>query len=274
MDQIILDAIKRIRELRDVDILKDIRVDITRDKFIKYGNDYSFHSFDLNNIVIDGKRKPFSILVREMEWMGLKGLRGKTVLDVGAWDGWFSLEAVRRGAYVTAIDYYSWILDFEKMSQLKSPYNQYDCIKEYKNELLPGQAYIKKARELLHIEDKLKLECVLLRDFKSEPFDIVFYLGVLYHTKSPLEELEHLRSLTKEYAIIETLCCPEIDIQFYGNGEINNDLTTLWSFNDKGLTRLLLRAGFSKVVKKAITPPHKYRGCYKPLNRLWVYAYV
>ena len=31
-------------------------------------------------------------------------LRGKRVLDIGAWDGWFSFEAERHGAAVTAID--------------------------------------------------------------------------------------------------------------------------------------------------------------------------
>jgi len=31
-------------------------------------------------------------------------LRGKRVLDIGAWDGWFSFEAERHGAAVVAID--------------------------------------------------------------------------------------------------------------------------------------------------------------------------
>ena len=34
---------------------------------------------------------------------------GKTVLDIGAWDGFFSFDAERRGAArVLATDYYSW----------------------------------------------------------------------------------------------------------------------------------------------------------------------
>src|ERR1700733_3735002 len=31
-------------------------------------------------------------------------LRGKRVLDMGAWDGWFSFEMERRGAEVVAVD--------------------------------------------------------------------------------------------------------------------------------------------------------------------------
>ena len=260
-----MEALKNIRQLRDLDILKNIQVPITDEEFKQVGNGVFYHSFDLNNIVIYSNKRSFTRLNIEMNHLQFKNLNNKTILDVGAWDGFFSLEAVRRGAYVTALDYYSWILDFKKMAQLKTPYNQYDCIKEYKNELLPGQAYIKKARELLHIEDKLKLECALLRDFKSCPFDIVFYLGVLYHTKSPLEELEHLRSLTKEYAIIETLYIKNPEIQFYGEGEICNDLTTMWAMNEIGLAKLLKRAGFRKVEVKYIE---------SNMNRIIVYAYI
>ena len=36
-------------------------------------------------------------------------LAGRTVLDIGAWDGFFSFEAERRGAArVVAADFYSW----------------------------------------------------------------------------------------------------------------------------------------------------------------------
>ena len=35
-------------------------------------------------------------------------LAGKTVLDVGAWDGYHSFECARRGALVLATDSYSW----------------------------------------------------------------------------------------------------------------------------------------------------------------------
>src|SRR5689334_6940141 len=33
-----------------------------------------------------------------------ENLTGKRVLDIGAWDGWFSFECERRGARVTAVD--------------------------------------------------------------------------------------------------------------------------------------------------------------------------
>ncbi len=35
-------------------------------------------------------------------------------------------------------------------------------------------------------------------------FDVVLYLGVLYHMKEPLVCLERVRAVTKEVAVIET----------------------------------------------------------------------
>src|SRR4051812_12432848 len=35
-------------------------------------------------------------------------LSGRTLLDIGAWDGFFSFEMERRGAEVTAVDSFSW----------------------------------------------------------------------------------------------------------------------------------------------------------------------
>jgi tRNA (mo5U34)-methyltransferase len=44
-------------------------------------------------------------------------VKGKTVLDVGAWNGYFSIEAVRRGATrVVALDKFAWELEGSKVS--------------------------------------------------------------------------------------------------------------------------------------------------------------
>ena len=55
-----------------------------------------FHTIDLGEgIVTDGRDES----PRKLGWIGLpRDLRGRTVLDVGAWDGFFSFEAERRGA--------------------------------------------------------------------------------------------------------------------------------------------------------------------------------
>ena len=56
-----------------------------------------FHSLTLNGEVMPGDR-PADILEREAAAVFAHPLVGKSVLDIGAWDGYFSFEAERRGA--------------------------------------------------------------------------------------------------------------------------------------------------------------------------------
>jgi len=83
-------------------------------------------------------------------------LRGRRVLDIGAWDGWFSFEMERRGAEVVAVDSTS----FERF---------------------------RVARELLGSKVEYRIDDVCrLTPAKVGYFDIVLFLGVLYHLKHPL----------------------------------------------------------------------------------------
>src|SRR5579863_6637642 len=66
---------------------------------------FRYHSIELP----DGSVLPGLQPIEHMRWrLDLFGLpddlRGKRVLDVGAWDGWFSFECERRGAEVVAVD--------------------------------------------------------------------------------------------------------------------------------------------------------------------------
>ena len=38
----------------------------------------------------------------------------------------------------------------------------------------------------------------------SEPFDLVLYLGVIYHTENPFASLRQVASLTREHLIVES----------------------------------------------------------------------
>ena len=72
------------------------------------------HSLDLGHGVVTPGATPAVQLCAKWDSMGLPDLRGKSVLDIGAWDGWFSFEAERRGAArVVALDRYVWALDWE-----------------------------------------------------------------------------------------------------------------------------------------------------------------
>ena len=66
---------------------------------------FRYHTIELP----DGSTLPGLQSTEHLRWrLSLFGLpddlRGKRVLDIGAWDGWFSFECERRGAQVVAMD--------------------------------------------------------------------------------------------------------------------------------------------------------------------------
>ena len=68
--------------------------------------DFWWHSIDLGQGVVTKGAKTPETLQHELESLRLPDLRDKTVLDIGAWDGFFSFEAERRGArHVVALDH-------------------------------------------------------------------------------------------------------------------------------------------------------------------------
>ncbi len=112
-----------------------------------------------------------------------KDLNGKTVLDIGAWDGFFSYEAERRGASrVVAVDSFIW-------------------------QGLGGgsKAGFELARRVLNskVED-CELEVLEVSPETVGTFDVVLFLGVLYHMRHPLLALEKVHSVTREMVILET----------------------------------------------------------------------
>ena len=163
-------------------------------------------------------------------------LDGKTVLDIGAWDGFFSFEAERRGASrVLATDSFVW----------------------------SGQTWADKrgfdlARRQLgsRVEERL-IDVMELGPEAVGTFDVVFFLGVLYHLKHPLLALEHVASVTRELAIIETvvdlLSVRRPAIAFYAGDELARDPTNWCAPNPAALVAMLRTVGFSRV--EIVAPP-------------------
>ncbi len=141
-----------------------------------------FHTIDLGNgVATPGVIEPNWTLNR----LGIpEQLKGITVLDIGAWDGFYSFEAERRAAErVLATDSFSW-----------------DG---------PGwgtKAGFELARKTLNsrVED-LQIEVLDLSPEKVGVFDLVLFLGVLYHMRHPLLALERVFSVTKNHLILETV---------------------------------------------------------------------
>ena len=157
-------------------------------------------------------------------------LSGTTVLDIGAWDGAWSFEAERRGAQrVLATDSYSWT-----------------------GAGWGTKAAFELAREALGsaVEDQT-IDVFDLSPETVGTFDVVLFLGVLYHMKDPMGALEHVASVTAGRAIIET----EVDLMllrrpaaaFYPSTELNADPTNWWGLNPPAVAAGLRLAGFSRV---------------------------
>ena len=110
-------------------------------------------------------------------------LRGRSVLDIGAWDGFFSFEAERRGASrVLAVDSFCW-----------------------SGEGWGSKAGFQLARSVLRskVEDA-EMEVLDLAPEKIGTFDVVLFFGVLYHMRHPLLALERVASVTGSHLILET----------------------------------------------------------------------
>jgi tRNA (mo5U34)-methyltransferase len=231
-----------------------------------------FHSIEFPDGVTSKGVKSREALAGELDRMGLPDdLSGLTVLDVGAWDGYFSFEAERRGAKrVVALDHYAWSLDhagqhryFHECLAAGVPPLPYDQVPEIFDPIgLPGRRGFELAHRALgsRVEPIVgDLETIDLDALGQ--FDIVFFMGVLYHLENPLRVLRALRAATAGRAIVETVCAvfPGFEdrqmFEFFATDELNGDPSNWWAPNAVGLDAMLRAAGFSDVVHLHEPPP-------------------
>src|SRR5262249_41810436 len=122
-----------------------------------------WHSIDLGNgLVTPGVHSLAEMqnLYRSLELP--EDLSGKTLLDLGCWDGFYTFEAERHGARVTAVDCWR-------------PANFFAA-----REVLKSRAEFREASVYEIGKDALG------------SFDMVLFLGVLYHLRHPLLALERV----------------------------------------------------------------------------------
>lgn len=88
-------------------------------------------------------------------------------------------------------------------------------------------------------------------------YDLVIFLGILYHLKNPFYILERLTRHT-EYLLVSTRTCrhfhqggPDVSsvsaAYLVGPSELNNDATNYWIFTEAGLKRIFERSGWEIV---------------------------
>jgi len=187
-----------------------------------------WHTIDLGNGVIT---PGLDQSVAKLKTLGIpEDLSGMTVLDIGAWDGFFSFEAERRGAQrVLAIDSFCW-----------------------NGEGWGTKAGFELARKTLSskVED-MEMEVLDISPERTGTFDLVLFLGVLYHTRHPLLSLERVFSVTRNHLILETACdmmwSRRPAMAFYPQGELDADPTNWWGPNAAAVEAMLKTVGFRRV---------------------------
>lgn len=202
--------------------------------------------------------------VADFSWRAdqLPAVAGKSVLDIGAWDGGYSYLAERRGAArVVAVDDYVWGVDVNARDAYWRECAERGVLPDHDRDRtdfwrpdLPGRRAFDFAHEALNSAVK-----PLLADFSTMDltrlgsFDVVFYLGVLYHMQEPLSSLHRVRQVTGEVAAIETIALNipgrnhERLLQFHGRDELGADYGNWFVPTTETLRAMCLAAGFRKV---------------------------
>ena len=222
-----------------------------------------FHSFDFGDGLVAKGVKSLELLSSEWDSLQLPDLRGRSVLDIGAWDGWFSYRAEAQGASrVVAVDHYAWAMDNDAQAEYWNrchregvPPEAYDRVPDlWDTKRLPGRRGFDIAHDVL----SSRVEAVLadIPDISRDAlgsFDVVLFLGVLYHLENPLLALRRLVDVTTEFCVIETVCLvlpgheDHALWELFGADELDGDPSNWWAGNAKGIESMCLAAGFREV---------------------------
>jgi tRNA (mo5U34)-methyltransferase len=177
-------------------------------------------------------------------------LTGKRVLDVGAWDGYWTFLALQRGAReVVAIDDFSDYMGFLQTSQRKA-WATFDLCRE----------------ALGYDESRCKREEISVYEVTEERFgrfDAVFFFGTLYHLRHPLLALDQLAAVCDERICVESAICDDhspyrgglghgypggqMVMEFYPGKQLAGNDSNWWSPTVHCLAAMILAAGFEKV---------------------------
>lgn len=171
-------------------------------------------------------------------------LRGKRVLDIGAWDGWFSFEMERRGAEVMAVD--NW--DNPRFREMHA--------------LLRSRV------------DYRQMDMYDLTPDRIGRFDIVLFMGVLYHLKHPLLALERVCALTTGIAAVDSFVLREKHqpgeqvekrpiMEFYETNEFGGQTDNWVGPSLPCLLAFCRTAGFARVELQSVIEHSACVACYR-----------
>jgi tRNA (mo5U34)-methyltransferase len=200
-----------------------------------------YHSMELpDGRVIPGFLSLDSLRNRMTQFPVPADLRGKRALDIGAWDGWFTFELERRGARVMAVDSTA----FERFGV---------------------------ARDLLGSQAEYRIEDVCrLSPAQIGYFDIVMFLGVLYHLKHPMLALEKVCELSTDMVCVESFVSGDGGdlsakpvMEFYETTELCGQFDNWVGPNTACLLAMCRSAGFARVQLESVLDNRAHVTCYR-----------
>ncbi|HTW67839.1 MAG TPA: methyltransferase domain-containing protein [Bryobacteraceae bacterium] len=202
-----------------------------------------YHTLELpNGEVIPGLLSVDRLRNRLAQYEIPADLRGKRVLDIGAWDGFYTFEMERRGAHVVALD----LFHNDKFLLARDMQNS-------KAEYVVGDICKLSSKDLGR-------------------FDIVLFFGVLYHVKHPVMALENICSMTLDTAYVESYVIDDPAdlnavpiLEFYERTELRGQYDNWCGPNVTCLMAMARAAGFAEVKFESVLD---YRG-HVTCRRKW-----
>lgn len=222
-----------------------------------------YHSIELAPGVVTPGRAPLDVWERTLRNLGLPDLHGKSVLDIGAYDGFFSFAAERLGASrVVALDEHVWATDMaayiEEWKDARALGKAVPAPRDSRHwqpQELPGKRPFDAARELLNSNVEAVVGNFMTMDLSSlGRFDVVLFLGILYHMEEPLPAMRLVASLLNpggflgiETEAVEIPGAPDAPFfEFFPTNELNNDSANWSAPNARALEGLTIAVGLQK----------------------------
>lgn len=184
------------------------------------------HAFEIfPGLITPGSYQPGFLLDKIRPSNDLAGVR---VLDIGTSDGYFALEFARRGASVVAIDYRSkqghGYHVMERLNPVQIDYHQMNIYE--------------------------------LPEKQLGEFDIVLFMGVLYHLPDMIRALHMIRAVCRGTLFVEThsendFCRDIAAARYYQSNTLAGDPTNFWAPNRLCVLSMLYDTGFDSVRDEA-----------------------
>ena len=162
----------------------------------------------------------------KLQALGLpQNLNSFSILDVGAYEGFYSVAMEQRGAEVIANDSFIWAMTED-----------------------PSLDHLNFIREATGSSFST-LNCDI-SELPKDSADITLFLGVLYHLEDQLAALRKVRQSARKLVVLETLVdvldLPGPALRYYPGAALNNDITNHFGPNLQALAALVESSGFSR----------------------------